>query len=241
MACYLCAYLRTDRPRTRSPLPAASPVAPDEPLGSCHKCNVLACSRHATRYSWFECAMCTPATAVAGALTGTGAGGPAAAQAHLVGSLGPGELVAAAGRAVDLLAEQGSRPGPVDARLAVRGAGAPNLVTNLAEAIRAAAPAARAERAAVAAPPTAPGVDYDAIGAAVRVQFAERHLRAADEFSATVVAGAMIMAWDLADASFAEQRAAGQQLAVRPPWELTDPALLDPVLWMVGTAVESGR
>jgi len=257
MACYLCAYLGSQSPRFSQPLPTGSPASATEPLGICNKCNVLACSRHGTRYSWFECAICTPARAAMAAITGAGSGDPAAALAHRIGSQAPAVVQQAADLALERLAADHRRQ-PADRQLRYLQPGdEPNLISNLAEAIRRASTVRRGERAMVAEPE--PTVSYDAIGAAVRQQLTGQPVLPASEFSRTVLAGALLSAYQLADEptdrALADEptgsdraedapadRAGGASLTeLPPPWLVSHPPLLDPILWMVGTAYHLGR
>jgi hypothetical protein len=150
--------------------------------------------------------------------------------------------------------------------LVVPGAGEPNLVTNLAEVIRrsggpqAFVPAVRATRweagsmvamldeAGPAGAVPAGAVSIDAIAGSVREVFA-----ASSEFmdlapdAARIAAGSLLLAYSLADETVAARRGGQspvEEPAYRPwvedslpaPWEVSHPVLLDPVIWMLGTA-----
>jgi hypothetical protein len=212
-------------------------------VGTCNKCNVWACSRHGTRYSWFECAMCTPAIAAKSAITGTGGGQPALARAQWVGARAHPGIRQAAGVALEQLAADHRRLADQgqQARLATFAApgGPPNLITNLSQAIRGAI-AQQAERALTEPSPRAdPSVSYDAIGAAVREQLAGLPVLPPTDLSVTVLAGALVMAYRLADDTTQPARSDGTR-GLPPPWQVSHPALLDPILWMVGTAYHLG-
>ncbi|MGI8664842.1 MAG: hypothetical protein ACR2N4_02225 [Jatrophihabitans sp.] len=245
MGCYLCAYLRLDSPDEAHPLPAGSPVAATDPLGTCHKCAVWACSQHATRYSWYECAICTPAQAAAAVLTGPGVGTATVAQAHLVGAGTSSPLREAAAAAINRLAtESEQQPVEVRAEFAARGVGEPNLVVNLAETMRSLVDI----RVGVTTRSPSGGTErilFDVIGATVRERFADSRILPATDFSATVVAGALAMAYSLADPAYRAQLVTSLTNDIEPrlppPWQVRYPALLDPTLWMLGTAYTIGQ
>lgn len=243
MGCYLCAWGSHQKPDDYQPLPADSPVAATEPLGTCHRCFVWACSEHASRFSWYECAICTPARAAAAALTGSGVGGASTAQAHRAGELTSQGLRQSATDLINLLAAERDRPVEVRAELAASGVGEPNLVLNLAESIRSLADN-RFGVTALGPDGRTADLSFDAIGASVRERFAGRPIEPATQFSATVVAGALVMAYTLADPPYAARRLeleAGLEPRLPPPWQVSNPAILDPTLWMLGTAYTIGQ
>jgi hypothetical protein len=123
--------------------------------------------------------------------------------------------------------------------------GDPNLVTNLADAIRARqAVSARIAPEADAGDTGYGGVNIDAIGAAVRARFGARELAGPTDDSAIAVTGALLLGYSLADAGIAGRQAdnpagwAGDVVNLPAPWQVTYPALPDPALWMVGTALQ---
>jgi hypothetical protein len=206
---------------------------------------------HGTRYSPFECAICTPATAAKQALVAGSAGNAAAAVAHLVGSQATPAFRDRAGAALELVVADGRRQadGQEDARaLVAPDTGRPNLVTNLADVIRGSAGGPRAFLPAVRATTQETGsmpagaVSIDAIGGSVRETFAGREFLDPTPDAATIAAGSLLLAFSLADetiaASRSEQPASWPGLAngLPAPWEVSHPVLLDPVIWMVGTA-----
>jgi hypothetical protein len=244
MACYLCMSLLSGSPTSAQPSPGTSPTVAQDPVGTCNKCNVWACSRHGTRYSWFECAMCTPAIAAKSAITGTGGGQPALARAQWVGSRAHPAIRQAAGVALERLVADHRQQADQrqQARLATFTApgGSPNLITDLSQAIRGAI-AQQAERTLTELPPRAdPSASYEAIGAAVREQLAGQPVLPATDFSATVLAGALVMAYRLADDTTRQPARSDGTRGLPPPWQVSHPALLDPILWMVGTAYHLG-
>lgn len=271
MSCYLCAQKSPQKPNVSRSLPAGSPAGQNDDLGTCSICGVWACSVHGTRYSPFECAICTYASAAQQAVVAGSAGNAAAAVAYLAGAHATRALEDQVQAALEFVVADGRRQsaGPEDIRsLVAPGAGEPNLVTNLAEVIRrsggpqAFVPAVRATRweagsmvdeamldeAEPAGSVPAGAVSIDAIAGSVREVFA-----ASSEFmdlapdAARIAAGSLLLAYSLADETVAARRG-GQppvdEPAYRPwvedslpaPWEVSHPVLLDPVIWMLGTA-----
>ena len=276
MSCYLCAYKRTEKPGTLQSLPSGSLAGQNDDLGTCSVCSVWACSIHGTRYSLFECAICTPAKATTQATVAGSAGNASAAIAYLVGSQANPAVQGRTQRALDLVVSAGRQPvdGQEDTlRLVVPGEGEANLVTNLAEVIRelggprAFVPAVRATSWAAGsmadearleeAEPTGPApsgaVSIDAIAGSVREafrdrQFLERTSEEIERVAVTIAVGSLLLAYSLAEETIANRRA--EQPAAWPglvdgfpaPWEVSHPVLLDPVMWMMGTAyVQAGR
>jgi hypothetical protein len=253
MTCFLCAYGSAAVPDQPHPLPAASPAAPKDVLACCATCGVCACAAHGSRYSLFQCALCSCAAAVHDATTTAPVGVPATAQAHSVGRGADPALVRQVAAAMDRVFAASQAPAQTVGSIALvaPGSGDPNLVTNLADAIRARqavsariAPAAEADDAA--AGQAGGGVDVDAVGAAVRAGFGGRELAGPTDDSAIAVTGALLLGYSLADAGIAGRRAghpadwAGGIARLPAPWQVTYPALLDPALWMVGTALQGG-
>jgi hypothetical protein len=259
MTCFLCAYGSAAVPNQPHPLPAASPAAPKDVLACCATCGVCACAAHGSRYSLFQCALCSCAAAVHDATTTAPVGVPATAQAHSVGRGADPALVRQVAAAMDrVFAASQARPQTVGSiALVAPRSGDPNLVTNLADAIRARqavsariAPDAETDEAetdeAQASQAGYGGVNVDAIGAAVRAGFGGRELAGPTDDSAIAVTGALLIGYSLADADIAGRRAgnpagwAGGIINLPAPWQVTYPALLDPALWMVGTALQGG-
>jgi hypothetical protein len=254
MTCFLCAYGSAAVPDQPHPLPAASPAAPKDVLACCATCGVCACAAHGSRYSLFQCALCSCAAAVHDATTTAPVGVPATAQAHSVGRGADPALVRQVAAAMDRVFAASQAPAQTVGSIALVAprSGDPNLVTNLADAIRARqavsariapAPAAEAEAEAGGGEVD---VDVDAVGAAVRAGFGGRELAGPTDDSAIAVTGALLLGYSLADADIAGRRAghpadwAGRIDRLPAPWQVTYPELLDPALWMVGTALQGG-
>lgn len=246
MTCYLCAYASTAAPKQFHPLPAGTPAGPDDVLACCATCGVCACAAHGSRYSQFECALCSWAAVVHGATAAAPIGVPATAQAHSVGRGAAPAVVRRVTAAMSRVAAASrARPQTVDSiALVAPLQGDPNLVTNLADAIR----ALQAMSVRIAPEPDAVGARYggvnlDAVGAAVRARFGGRELAGPTNDSAIAVTGALLLGYSLSDADIARRQAdspddwAGGITNLPAPWQVTYPALLDPALWMVGTAL----
>jgi hypothetical protein len=236
VSCYLCAYRFAHTPKT--PDQGTSIAPPPDPLGTCWRCYVLACSAHGARVGQFTCAICEGAEATQFAIAPTSVpqtalAGASVSHARSVGEEAPAELKETIDKALRTIVEDSGAGLSHDDRmwLATPRAGQPNLVTNLAESIR---DLAGAEMDAVAETRDAPqpGVSIDAIGAVVRELFAD-HQIVVTEGSVATVTGALLLAVDVAhDAS------SPVEAATTPPWDLAYPVLLDPVMWMVSTAVQ---
>jgi hypothetical protein len=266
VSCYLCAYKRSEKPRTLQSLPSGSPAGQNDELGTCAICSVWACSIHGTLYGVFECAICTPARSVKEATVAGSAGNASAAMAYLVG-LGASPIVRARmGRALELVVGAGRQQSDrqEDNRLlVVPGAEEPNLVTNLAEVIRGPASGPRAFVPAVRATSWAAGsmvdearleeaqptgavpsgaISIDAVGGSVREAFRGSRFLEPIREAETIATGSMLLAYSLAEETIATQR--GEQPSdwpglvdeFRAPWQVSHPVLLDPVMWMMGTA-----
>jgi hypothetical protein len=251
MSCYLCAYKRPESPRSHQRLPAGSPAGANDGLGSCWKCSVWACSTHGSLYGKFECAICTPAVATASALVANSVSGAAASRVTYAGERCNSGLRTRVASAVLAVVRDSSRRQDVDARaLAAPATGTPNLVTNLADSIRAHEPAlARGLVRATWADGNIPGQGFtslDAIGGAVREQFAGVALAEPNDAAVTIAAGALLMGYALADDATEARRGDdgeggwSQIESLPPPWQVTHPILLDPALWMLGTALQEG-
>ncbi|MDH6110108.1 hypothetical protein P3T36_005834 [Kitasatospora sp. MAP12-15] len=247
MSCYLCAYMSSKQPQTHQPLQTGSPINSTDDLGTCTKCNVWACSEHSQRPATFLCAMCLSATAIQQAACGTAAGSAAAAQAHLVGDQldANSPLLRETHEALAAVVADGQQAGgEEDLRsLVALNKGEPNLVTNLGDWIVReysvhAAPAVRGHE-----PQWSPGgyVSVQVVGGAVREAFSGHPMFDPSDEAVTTVAGAMILAYSIADDTVAAQVSAGREVPSLPrPWQVTRPVLLDPVIWMVGSAYPRG-
>jgi hypothetical protein len=262
VSCYLCAYLQPQKPATLRSLPKGSPASQDDELGTCKTCSVWACSMHGHRYSPFQCAMCVYATAATQALVAPATGNAAATVAHLTGSQASPAILGRVAGALDLIVADGRRQADDrwdTRRLVAPDDGPDNLVANLADVIRYRAGGPRAFVPAVwdadlvaygaaladAAPagPVPPGaVSIDAVGGSVREAFAGREFIDPTGPAVTIAAGSLLLAYSLADVSIAargiEQPVSwpGAVDRLSPPWAVSHPVLLDPVIWMVATA-----
>ncbi len=236
MACFLCAYGRNRVPKT--PDTPASTIPPPRDVGTCQRCSVHACSRHGARVGQFICAICEGADVVEHAIVseavtvGAGSGG-GLSKARLIGAGAPDSVITLVGEALRRITQDSDvQPGPSDRlELASPGAGSPNLVFNLSESIREVGGEQAGFRNDVAEAPER-GVSIDAISDVVRERFVGRQIVFTDA-AAPAVTGALVIAVRVAhepDVSIED--------AVRlAPWEMSDPLLLDPVMWMVSTAV----
>jgi hypothetical protein len=228
VACYLCAYKRRDNPKREDSLPAGS-TAPDE-LGACWKCNVFACFQHGTRYGRFECAICTPALAVATVLTqptGAASNAPVALM-RSVGTFASGPLLAGVGNALQRIIYDHREAGRGDSRELV--GPSQNLVADLAGVV-----AAMTDRFTAGIPGAGERFsrsELDAVAAEVRGQLRSLELRGeVDDDMVAVAAGA------LATSHYVADDVAPRELAEpRPPWDVEYPGLIDPIMWLVGTA-----
>lgn len=249
MTCFLCAYTSTALPNQSHPLPAATPAGPHDVLACCATCGVCACAGHGSRYSQFQCALCSWAAVVHDATASAPVGVPATALAHSVGRGAAATLVRRVTTAMRRVTTASrTRPQTVNSiSLVAPLQGDPNLVTNLADSIR-----AQQSVSALIAPEADAGdigyggVDLDAIAAAVRARFGGRELAGPTDDSAIAVTGALLLGYSLADADIARRQAdnpadwAGDVANLPAPWLVTYPTLLDPALWMVGTALQEG-
>ena len=249
MACYLCAYQQTQTPKRPRPLPRSGPANPNRALGMCCKCCVLACAAHGARYARFECAMCNAASAAKQALLQPPATVPpdpgtqaAVASARLVGQEADEnqrQRVTAALVRISKDLRRGSAPKSLEFDAA------PNLVFDLDALIqrrtRAKNVAAVHEGWAVAAEEG--GQQYlsiPAVAGAVRGLFEGAEPREVDDDTVIIATGALLFAMTIADEPDADEaggeQVASSDIAVKPPWDVTHPILLDPVIWLLATA-----
>ena len=85
MTCYVCAYNSRYRLLNPHPLPDDTPALPRvDPVGTCKRCSVWACSQRGRRLVEFKCAMCVPGEAAEDAL-GAHPNPAAAAEALQIG------------------------------------------------------------------------------------------------------------------------------------------------------------
>ncbi|WP_406802871.1 hypothetical protein [Mycobacterium sp. SMC-17] len=110
----------------------------------------------------------------------------------------------------------------------------PNLVTNLAGVID-----RLRGRTKSAGPTNVSATDIAAMSALVRSAFAGRMLRREyDEDMRTALAGALVMAYELAGEQFEEDPGHLFLGELKPPWEIRHPLLLHPAVWLLATACE---
>lgn len=96
--------------------------------------------------------------------------------------------------------------------------------------------------------PTGPvpngALSIDAIAGSVRETFHHRQfgIEPVVDEAVTIAAGSLLLAYSLADETIGNVRAEhpadwpGRVNDFRPPWQVSHPVLMDPVLWMMGTA-----
>lgn len=255
MACYVCAYGRASGPQTVDPLPASSAVAVTEPIGTCWRCSVWACSIHATRPGQFECVICVPASATQNVVTPSGAPSTAsgrassAASALLVGQAAtPEQLDRTAFALARIQADHEAAPERPELFAFARATAEPNLIANLAGSIQEqrrddspVVPEIRDDFAdargdAVGALP------LETIAAAVRGKFlgAQVDFAPTSEERVRTVTGALLLASTVAHRQPSDARSIDPSaVELPPPWEMTHPVLLDPVMWLVATAYHS--
>ncbi|RQM34892.1 hypothetical protein [Rhodococcus ruber] len=85
------------------------------------------------------------------------------------------------------------------------------------------------------------GLTIDEIAATVRARFDGREFRTeVSEQAVLTFAGALYLAYRTADERLLDRdQMAAEQVLIEPPmapWHVSRPALLDPIMWMVGTA-----
>lgn len=178
------------------------------------------------------------------------------ALAHSIGERASSEqrdrTESALGRVLEA-ADQARERQP-DARLLVAEAledGEPNLVSNLAGEIRrrmgvesdarmdfVAQVGVEGERGSVEG--RVGVIQLDAIGATVAATFANRELQL-DAAAVTAATGALLMAMGTADRenfplALDAPPERVERTEVKPPWEVSHPVLLDPVIWLLATA-----
>lgn len=261
MGCYLCVYdpqaVPAGKPRSRF---FSHPRG--EEIGTCARCSVAACHVHGARRAQFECAICEPGRATESVLLSQAEASPsaasAAALAHSVGAAAAGGGQDRVRRALELIdrhARERGREGGEEFLATSSSERRPNLLTNLAGVIRGQDAPLRGEEAELGLIPKVQrerrsgespedAVSIEEISAAVAATFG----RAEAEFPHTdtaveVVHGAVLLAMSTADArnpahtpgSYPAELA---EVEVLPPWSVTHPVLLDPVMWMVLTAYQ---
>jgi hypothetical protein len=264
MPCYLCAYQLDEEPEALDGLPNGSPAWAGYALGTCYMCNVWACALHGTRYGQFECAMCTPAVATQHALSPAappadiGARVAAAAVAYEVGIQASDDVRSRVRMALIEIARHQRLVSPFEALSAAKPrSGEPDLLLNFAEVIRARTgetgeflpgvqPEAPRESVAPGAPRPARGpqasISIDALGGAVRAAFTGKVLDVTAD-AIDIVAGALLLSMAVANRPRLRGHGpdavdAALEAKVAPPWRVTHPVLLDPVMWLIATAYE---
>jgi hypothetical protein len=248
MSCFLCAYGRNRKPKSPNRGRGVTPPPPPETLGTCWRCQVHACTAHGARAGQFVCAICEGADVVQNTIApdpdalSITAGGTIP-RAAVVGRAASRELLQTVEEALRMIEDTGGGPRPdVGKRLelALPREGEPDLVFNLSEAIRAVADRERARAEEAGEPAVAaeglealPEELVDSVGGTVRELFAGREI-VLSAAAVQIVTGALVLAVDIADDSDDPYAA-----ALLPPWRMSDPVLLDPVMWMVSTAVNA--
>lgn len=153
-------------------------------------------------------------------------------KAKVIGSRAPDQVLTLVGEALRRISQDaGAQPGFSERlELALPGAGSPNLVFNLSESIR----ELDRGRFGISSELESPegGISVDAIGDVVRERFLGREIVYTNE-AVPIVTGAIVIAARIAH----EPDESIEDAVHLAPWEMTDPLLLDPVMWMVSTAV----
>ncbi len=258
MACYLCAYKSKKRPRYPNPLDPDSPVPRNFALGTCARCSVWACSEHGARRGRFRCAICEPATAVETEFGVGGADEPGKGAsievARAIGERASTEQRDRAEEAISRVASAGGAAAGAGEAVAYEQADERegNLVNDLAGVIR--SRMRRVDREAeFIAPvqdvgeagfPPVEGMELisiEAVSAEVATRFEDVELGAGG-VSPSVVTGALVLAISVADDRAPDlglnpDPTAVESVELKAPWEVSHPVLLDPVIWMLATAV----
>lgn len=251
VACYLCAYTSKDVPQQVDPLPANSPANPRSPLATCWKCSVWACSLHGTLYSSFECARCTPGVAVTQVLTTgpTNPNGPtAAALANFAGGDATQRQIERMRTAVSRVIDDAKSAdiGEPHVQFLAPTAKPNNVVADLASVVAKHTDYGRRGSPFFAAAEQRPGgpLSIEAVAASVRSTFARSPISEATDAVVTTVMGALLMAEAVAHDPIARARSSADRIwpsdrePLPPPWAVSHPGLLDPVMWLIGTAYE---
>jgi hypothetical protein len=84
------------------------------------------------------------------------------------------------------------------------------------------------------------GVSVEAVGAVVRSTFADVAAVQPGAGAVHVATGALLMAVVVADRANEGGRVAPAEVDVPPPWLVTNPPLVDPVIWLLDTAYQDG-
>jgi hypothetical protein len=249
MACYVCVYQSGAVPLSGVSAPAGAVLG--DPLATCTQCGVWACAFHGKRISLFLCAICRAAKAVQHALapsTTAAADTAAPAAAAYAAEIGR----AAGGDARHTVELALRRVLPARMLTFVEGSG-PDYVNGLDEVLR--------ERTGTTSfpatsrlrmfgledlddEPVDEEVSVDAIGAAVRATFAGAPLDPRPD-AVEVITGALLESMAVANSTPLPGRGPTvvnpAEAVVVAPWEVAHPILLDPVLWMIATAVSDVR
>lgn len=261
MGCYLCVY-------DPQAVPAGKPrgrffsFPRGEEVGTCARCSVAACTAHGARRAQFECAICEPGRATESVLLSQAeaspSGGAAAALAHSVGAAAADGEQDRVRRALEIINQHARERGPErgDESLAAPShERRPNLLTNLAGVIREQGAPLRGEEAELGLIPKVQrerrsgdipqdAVSIEEISAAVAATFAGAEVNfSSTQTAVEVVHGAVLLAMSTADARNPSHPPGSYStelnyVEVLPPWRVTHPVLLDPVMWMVLTAYQ---
>jgi hypothetical protein len=260
-ACHVCAYKPWERPFEPEPLPQGSAVGMHDPLATCKNCGGLFCSVHGTCYSMFECAVCKPGKAVYESLVPGGGPQHVAAAEHmrdLALMISPDGSRRARSVIERIQSEQEARPSAAERRQVAGEQPAPSLLDGLATVIRKSmsdsvegfgsaearqfrwVPKAHDAERSDSFDAGRFGISIDAIGATVAATFADAEIDPRPDAD-LIIHGAALVALAVADEGVAEQMShfePGGEIAVKPPWKATHPALLDPIMWMILTAYQ---
>jgi hypothetical protein len=246
MPCYVCAHLGSQKPKTPRPLPAGSPARPTDELGACNICGILACSLHGARSRLFECSMCVQAKVINDVV-----GVPPTQPTQLPPDLQNGVARRMArglinASEVQPVVAQGIQKIAFDQdeiRLGRRSA--ENLVVNFSDVmgrrlreLGLAVFIGRDPSAYILLGQNETPLNLQSIGDSIAMNFWRRRSAAIGDHDVEAVLGAFAWAYDLADdETNASPSAAEPYVRLVPPWEVTHPDLLDPSVWLLGSAM----
>lgn len=211
MPCYVCVNLLKQTPPPPRSLPPRSPA--NGAIGTCRNCSVWACSQHGVRLWGFICAICRPALATTKAL-GVGGDEAAAEAARAIGATQDQFDIERVEATIHAIVASSSGDGRDDR----------TLVADLKSVIM-----TRSEGYLGQGLP--PGY-LDGVSGAVRTTLAGRNLSPSPD-AALIVAGALTMAYALADPSDSDSH---NPQSFRPPWRVANPMLLDAIMWLATAA-----
>lgn len=259
MGCYLCIYdpraIPAGKPRQRF-----FPSPKGEEVGTCARCSVAACAEHGARRAQFECAICEPGRATESVLLSQArespSAGAAVALAHSVGAAVSDGSQARVRMALEIISKHALQRERGEERLtAPSQERRPNLLANLAGVIRGQDVPLRGERAGLGLIPKVQprrraddiaddDISIEEISAVVAATFAGDEVDfPRTQTAVEIVHGAVLLAMSTADTrnpslSPGSHSSELERVQVLPPWRVTHPVLLDPVMWMVLTAYQ---